>query len=186
MSLKKYNKISSSGTRRNSQVSAKADKEITEEYDCTHLKTYSAQIMLEFPAFPSPRTATTRMIGDEFVWERLFQTKGRGKAVEKAGDWFRDVKTKDYGKFLKNAETHECVIVDDPWEECSFGSEFRPTRSVNRLLDKETIKRVLEESKGLLKASDRLFEVGKSNPHPSLEWRDENIRKNHVHQTDGR
>ena len=42
------------------------------------------------------------------------------------------------------------------------------TRSVNRLLDDSTIERVLKESEGRLKRTDKPFETGKV--HPSIEW----------------
>ncbi|HIC27287.1 MAG TPA: hypothetical protein EYO81_03385 [Gammaproteobacteria bacterium] len=147
--------------------------EVREESDSHYNRAYTARIKTNSP-HPCPQNSITRMIDGEFVWEKLFQTKGRGKAVEQAGGWFRKVKQADYAKGLKNKETHECVTVDDRGKECRFGTEFNPTRSVNRLLDEDTKKRVLEESKGLLKLSDKPFEKGKSNAHPSLEWVDEN------------
>ena len=159
--------VRADGTPYSTQISAKADKVVTEDGDSTHLKTYAAHIKLDAP-LPAPRSATTRMIEDEFVWYRLFQTKGRGKAVEEAAEWFRNVKRKDYAKSLKGKATHECVVVDDPWNECSYGTEFTPTRSVNRLLDDSTIERVLKESEGKLKRTDKPFEKGKV--HPSIEW----------------
>jgi hypothetical protein len=72
------------------------------------------------------------------------------------------------GKILQGKEAHECVVIDDPWNECSYGSEFNPIRPLNRLLDEKTKKRVIEESKGNLRVSDRAFKKGQS--HPSLEW----------------
>lgn len=147
--------------------------EVKEESDSHYNRAYAVRIKTNSP-HPCPKNSTTRMIDGEFVWEKLFQTKGRGKAVEQAGEWFRKVKRADYAKGLKNKETHECVTVDDRWKECRFGTGFNPTRSVSRLLDEDTKKRVLEESKGFLKLSDRPFEKGKSNAHPSLEWVDEN------------
>ena len=150
------------------QISAKADRTITEDGDSTHLKTYAAHIRLDYPC-PSPKTATTRMIDDKFVWYRLFQTKGRGNAVVQAANWFTDLRFKGgIGKMLQGKETHECVVVDDPWNECSYGSEFNNVRPLNRLLDEETKKRVIEESKGNLKVSDKPFKKGQS--YPSLEW----------------
>ena len=65
-------------------------------------------------------------------------------------------------------ETHECVTVDDIGNECSYGSNFKPYISNNRLLDKETIERVVAESKGNLKIDDT--PVVKGRPHPSLQW----------------
>ena len=145
-------------------------QEVREESDSRLVRTYIARIKTNSPC-PCPQNSTTRMIDDEFVWEKLFEAKGRGKAVEKAGEWFRRVKQKDYAKELKNKKAYECVTVDDRWKECRFGTEFSPTRSVNRLLDEKTKKRVIEESKGLLKLSD---ENSNSNPRSSLDWVDEN------------
>ena len=49
-----------------------------------------------------------------------------------------------------------------------YGSNFKPYISNNRLLDKETIERVIEESKGNLKIDDT--PVVKGRAHPSLQW----------------
>ena len=156
------------GTPYSTQISAKADREVTEDGDCTKLKTYAIHIRLDYPC-SSPKTATTRMIDDNFVWYRLYQTKGRGNAVVQAANWFTDLRFKGgIGKILQGKEAYECVVVDDPWNECSYGSEFNPIRPVNRLLDEETKERVIEESKGNLKLADRLFQRGQS--YPSLEW----------------
>ena len=156
------------GTPYSTQISAKADTERQPEGDCTKLKTYAAHIILEYPC-PSPKTATTRMVGDKFVWERLYQIKGRGNAVVQAANWFTDLRFKGgIGKILQGKEAYECVVVDDPWNECSYGSEFNPIRPLNRLLDEETKKRVIEESKGNLKFADSPFQKGQS--YPSLEW----------------
>ncbi len=156
------------GVPYSTQISAKADRSVVEDGDSTHLKTYAAHIILDYPC-PSPKTATTRMIGDKFVWERLYQTKGRGNAVVQAAKWFVDLRQKgSVGKVLQGKEAHECVVVDDPWNECSYGSEFNSVRPLNRLLDEETKKRVIAESKGNLKISDKPFKKGQS--HPSLEW----------------
>jgi len=161
------------GTPYSTQICAKADTERQADGDSTILKTYAIQIRLDYPA-PSPKTATTRMIGDEFVWYRLYQTKGRGNAVVQASQWFLDLrydgarKKGSIGKVLQGKEAHECVVVDDPWNECSYGSEFNPIRPLNRFLDEETKKRVIEESKGNLKLADALFKKGQA--YPSLEW----------------
>ena len=91
-----------------------------------------------------------------------------------AAQWFLDLRSDgarkkgSVGKILQGKETHECVVVDDPWDECSYGSKFNPIRPLNRLLDEETKKRVIEESKGNLKPSDKPFKKGQA--HPSLEW----------------
>lgn len=160
--------VRADGVPYSTQISAKADKTVTEDGDSTHLKTYAAHIRLDYPC-PSPKTATTRMIGDKFVWERLYQTKGRGNTVVQASKWFYDLRLKGgIGKILQGKEVHECVVIDDPWNECSYGSEFNPVRPLNRLLDEATKKRVVAESKGNLKVSDKPFEKGES--HPSLEW----------------
>jgi hypothetical protein len=156
------------GTPYSTQICAKADTERQPDGDCTKLKTYAAHIRLDYPC-PSPKTATTRMIGDNFVWYRLFQIKGRGNAVVQAAKWFTDLRLKGgIGKILQGKEAHECVVVDDPWNECSYGSEFNPIRPLNRLLDEETKERVIEESKGNLKFADSTFQKGQS--YPSLEW----------------
>ena len=160
--------VRANGTPYGTQISAKADREVTEDGDSRHARTYAAHIMLEYPC-PSPKSATTRMVGDKFVWERLYQIKGRGNAVVQAANWFTDLRFKGgIGKILQGKETHECVVVDDPWNECSYGSEFNPIRPLNRLLDEETKKRVIEESKGNLRVSDQSFKKGES--YPSLEW----------------
>lgn len=148
-----------------------------EENGSRQLRTYAVHIKVDIP-YPCPKNATPRMIGDEFVWERLLQTKGRAEAVIQAGLWFANVKKKDYAKALKNKAAHECVIVDDKAKESKFGSDFKPSKSVNRLLDEETIARLLEESKGLLKICDRPYEKNKFNPYPSLDWVDESKRIN--------
>ncbi len=165
--------VRADGTPYSTQISAKADTERQADGDRTILKTYAIHIRLPYPV-PSPKTATTRMIGDNFVWYRLYQTKGRGNAVVKASRWFFDLrydgarKKGSIGKVLQGKEAHECVVVDDPWNECSYGSEFNPIRPLNRFLDEETKKRVIEESKGNLKLADSPFEKGQS--YPSLEW----------------
>jgi hypothetical protein len=165
--------VRANGLPYSTQICAKADTERQADGDCTKLKTYAIHIRLDYPT-PSPKTATTRMIGDEFVWYRLHQTKGRGNAVVEAAQWFLDLrcdgarKKGSIGKVLQGKEAYECVVVDDPWNECSYGSEFNPIRPVNRLLDEETKKRVIEESKGNLKLADSLFKKGQS--YPSLEW----------------
>ena len=150
---------------------------IHEEKGSRELKTYTVHIKVENPC-PSPRKATPRMIDNEFVWERLIQTKGRGEAVEQASEWFRDVKKRAFSKSLKNKATHECVTVDDKSEEAKFGSDFKPNKSMNRLLDKETITRLLVESKGYLKVCDKPYEKNKCNPHPSVDWVDEKNKVN--------
>jgi hypothetical protein len=65
--------------------------------------------------------------------------------------------------------THECVTVDDNWNECLYGSNFNPKYGCNRLLDEETIKRLIEDSKGNLKVADS--PVIKGQHYPSLEWK---------------
>ena len=132
------------------------------------VRTYSIRIKLDAP-HPSPKTATTRNIDGEFVWERLVTCKGRAEAVSIAGNWFQDLRRKGgIGHVLVGKEIHECVTVDDNWKECLYGSNFNSKHSCNRLLDKETIERVIEDSKVNLKTADSLFERGK--PYPSLEW----------------
>ena len=142
---------------------------INESNGSSVLRTYAVHVKVGSP-YPCPKNATPRMIGDEFVWERLIQSKGRAKAVEEATKWFR--KTKPNYKSVKDKAAHECVTVDDKAGESNFGSDFQPTKSVNRLLDKETITRLSEESKGLLKVCDRPFEVGQTVAHPSVDWVD--------------
>ena len=165
--------VRADGTPYSTQISAKADRDVTEDGDSRLSRTYAIHIRLDSP-YPSPRTATTRMVGDDFVWERLYECKGRGNAVFQASQWFLDLRYDgarrgdSIGKVLQGKEVHECVVVDDPWNECSYGSEFKPIRLLNRLLDEETKKRVIEESKGNLKFADSPFEKGQS--YPSLEW----------------
>jgi hypothetical protein len=137
------------------------------------LRTYSIQIRLDAP-YPSPKTATTRNIDGEFVWERLVTCKGRSAAVSIAGNWFQNLRGDGQrrggiGKIFIGKETHECVTVDDNWKECLYGSNFQPYSTNNRLLDKETIERVIEDSKGNLKIADSPFE--KTRKYPSLEWK---------------
>ena len=137
------------------------------------LRTYSIRIKLDAP-HPSPTIATTRIIDGEFVWERLVTCKGRGEAVSIAGNWFQNLRSKGMksdgasGKVLVGKETHQCVTVDDNWNECQYGSNFKPCISNNRLLDKKTIERVIEESKGNLKIADSPFVKGQA--YPALEW----------------
>ena len=144
---------------------------VTEGAAAGKVRTYSIRIKLDAP-HPSPKTATTRNIDGEFVWDRLVTCKGRSEAVSLAGNWFQDLRYKGekggVGKVLKGKETHECVTVDDNWNECLYGSNFDPFSSHNRLLDTETIERVIEDSKGNLKIADSPFEKRKS--YPSLEW----------------
>ena len=136
------------------------------------VRTYSIRIKLDAP-HPSPKTATTRNIDGEFVWERLVTCKGRSEAVSLAGNWFQGLRSDGarkggVGKVLAGKETHECVTVDDNWNECLYGSNFEPYGTHNRLLDKETIERVIEDSKGNLKIADSPFKKGRK--YPSLEW----------------
>jgi len=136
------------------------------------VRTYSIRIKLDAP-YPSPKTATTRNIDGEFVWERLVTCKGRSEAVSLAGNWFQGLRSDGVrkggvGKVLAGKETHECVTVDDNWNECLYGSNFEPYGTHNRLLDKETIERVIEDSKGNLKIADSPFKKGRK--YPSLEW----------------
>ena len=137
------------------------------------LRTYSIRIKMDAP-YPSPITATTRIIDGEFVWERLVACKGRSQAVYRAGKWFQSLRVggakseKSVARFLVGKDSHECLTVDDIGNECSYGSNFQPNISNNRLLDKETIERVIEESKGNLKIDDT--PVVKGRPHPSLQW----------------
>ena len=137
------------------------------------LRTYSIRIKLDTPR-PSPITATTRIIDGEFVWERLVTCKGRSQAVYRAGKWFQSLRVggakseKSVARFLVGKESHECLTVDDVGNECLYGSNFKPYISNNRLLDKETIERVIEESKGNLKIDDT--PVVKGQAHPSLKW----------------
>ena len=132
------------------------------------LRTYSIKIKLDAP-HPSPITATTRIIDGEFVWERLVTCKGRAAAVSIAGNWFQDLRRKGgVGKVLVGMGAHQRVTVDDVGNECLYGSNFKPYISNNRLLDKETIERVIEQSKGNLKINDTPVVKGKV--HPSLIW----------------
>ena len=137
------------------------------------LRTYSIRIKMDAP-YPSPITATTRIIDGEFVWERLVACKGRSQAVYRAGKWFQSLRVggakseKSVARFLVGKDSHECLTVDDIGNECSYGSNFKPYISNNRLLDKETIERVVAESKGNLKIDDT--PVVKGRPHPSLQW----------------
>jgi len=108
------------------------------------------------------------------VWERLVTCKGRSQAVYRAGKWFQSLRVggakskKSVARFLVGKESHECLTVDDVGNECLYGSNFKPYISNNRLLDKETIERVIEESKGNLKIDDT--PVVKGQAHPSLTW----------------
>jgi len=137
------------------------------------LRTYSIRIKLDAP-YPSPKTATTRIIDGEFVWERLVTCKGRSQAVFRAGKWFQSLRVeggknkKSVGRVLVGKESHQRLTVDDNGNECMYGSNFKPFSSNNRLLDKETIERVIEESKGNLKIVDKPMVKGQA--HPSLEW----------------
>ena len=145
---------------------------ITEGETAGKIRTYSIRIKLDAP-HPSPKTATTRNIDGDFVWERLVTCKGRSEAVSIAGNWFqclrRDGERRGgMGKIFVGKQTHECVTVDDNWKECLYGSNFEPYGSHNRLLDKTTIERVIEDSKGNLKIADSPFEKGQK--YPSLEW----------------
>ena len=137
------------------------------------VRTYSIRIKLDAP-HPSPKTATTRNIDGEFVWEKLVTCKGRSEAVSIAGRWFQHLRTDglrhegSVGKVLVGVEAHQCVTVDDNWKECLYGSNFNPKHSCNRLLDKETVERVIEDSKGNLKVADSPFVKGQA--YPALEW----------------
>ena len=137
------------------------------------LRTYSIKIRLDAP-YPSPKTATTRNIDGEFVWERLVTCKGRSQAVFRAGKWFQSLRVdgakskKSVGRVLVGKESHQCLTVDDNWNECGYGSNFKPYISNNRLLDKKTIERVIEESKGNLKIDDTPMVKGET--HASLRW----------------
>ena len=143
-----------------------------ESESANKIRTYSIRIKLDAP-YTAPKSATTRNIDGEFVWERLVTCKGRAEAVSIAGNWFQNLRSDGVrrggmGKIFIGKETHEFVTVDDNWKECVYGSNFQPYASHNRLLDKETIKRVIEESKGNLKNADSPFE--KTRKYPSLEW----------------
>ena len=144
---------------------------VTEGAAAGKVRTYAIRIKLDAP-YLSPKTATTRNIDGEFVWDRLVTCKGRSEAVALAGKWFQTLRSKGknggIGKILVGKETHECVTVDDNWNECLYGSNFEPYSSHNRLLDKKTIERVIEDSKGNLKVADSPYEEGHS--YPSLEW----------------
>ena len=137
------------------------------------LRTYSIRIKMDVP-HASPITATTRIIDGEFVWERLVTCKGRAQAVYLAGKWFQSLRfkgtrnEKSVSRFLVGKNSHECLTVDDVGNECLYGSNFKPYISNNRLLDKETIERVIEQSKGNLKINDTPVVKGKA--HPSLIW----------------
>ncbi len=137
------------------------------------VRTYSIRIKLDAP-HPSPKTATTRNIDGEFVWEKLVTCKGRSEAVSIAGRWFQHLRTDglrhegSVGKVLVGVEAHQCVTVDDNWKECLYGSNFNPKHNCNRMLDKETVERVIEDSKGNLKVADSPFVKGQA--YPALEW----------------
>ena len=100
--------------------------------------------------------------------------KGRSQAVYRAGKWFQSLRVggakseKSVARFLVGKESHECLTVDDVGNECLYGSNFKPYISNNRLLDKKTIERVIEQSKGNLKINDTPVVKGKA--HPSLIW----------------
>ena len=72
--------VRANGIPYGTQISAKADRDVTEDGGSRLSKTYAIHIRLDYPC-PSPKSATTRMVGDKFVWERLYQIKGRGNAV---------------------------------------------------------------------------------------------------------
>jgi len=137
------------------------------------VRTYSIRIKLDAP-YSSPKTATTRNIDGEFVWEKLVTCKGRSEAVSIAGRWFQHLRTDglrhegSVGKALVGVEAHQCVTVDDNWKECLYGSNFNPKHNCNRMLDKETVERVIEDSKGNLKVADSPFVKGQA--YPALEW----------------
>lgn len=144
-----------------------------EALSTNRVRTYSIQIRLDAP-YSSPKTATTRNIDGEFVWERLVTCNGRSEAVVIAAKWFQDLrynsqrKNGGVGKIFIGKETHNYVTVDDNWNECLYGSNFNPKNNCNRLLDKKTVDRVIEESKGNLKIADSPFVKGQG--YPSLEW----------------
>ena len=145
---------------------------ITEGAAAGKVRTYSIRIKLDAP-YSSPKSATTRNIDGEFVWERLVTCKGRAEAVSIAGNWFQGLRSDGerrggMGKIFAGKQTHECVTVDDNWNECLYGSNFEPYNSSNRLLDKGTIERVIEDSKANLKIADSPLNEGRK--YPSLEW----------------
>ena len=149
---------------------------LTEGAGAGKVGTYCIRIKLDAP-YSSPKSATTRNVDGEFVWDRLVTCKGRAEAVSQAGKWFQSLRCNgqkhsgSVGKVLVGKEVHQCVTVDDNWNECVYGSNFEPNASSNRLLDKETIERVIEESKGNLKIADSLLIKGqKLQAYPSLEW----------------
>lgn len=150
------------------------------EGQSARVRTYSIRIRLEYP-HPSPKSATIRSIDGEFVWEKLVTCKGRGEAVSQAGQWFQTLRNDGerrggIGKILIGKKTHELVTVDDNWNECQYGSNFSPNSSMNRLLDKKTIDRVIEESKRNLKIADSPLKDGRT--YPSLEWVNPNLKIN--------
>ena len=104
------------------------------------------------------------------VFQRTLSVRyhARQAAVLDAGQWCDGERRGGVGKIFAGKQTHECVTVDDNWKECLYGSNFEPYGSHNRLLDKETIERVIEDSKGNLKIADSPFEKGRK--YPSLEW----------------
>lgn len=160
----------------------KADFDPSEYNGSGQQRTYIARIKVDIPS-PTPKTATARMVDGEFVWERSFKAKGRAAAVRFAGDWFNEVKRKDYAKHLKGKLAHDCVTVDDSFNEVRFGSSFNPDKPLHRLLDKETIQRLLEQSEGLLKVNQIDPNLTERNgtrvkAQPSVAWVDESMRIN--------
>jgi hypothetical protein len=105
---------------------------------------------------------------DGFVWTRFFSAKSRVEAVQKASNWFFSLKSSKYSKSKLSHVTVKDLTVDDPQKEVFFYKKFRCFDANNKLLEDETIERLLEESRGKLRISqlDRKKFAVKS----SVEW----------------
>ncbi|MBT89543.1 MAG: hypothetical protein CMN79_03520 [Spirochaetales bacterium] len=105
---------------------------------------------------------------DGFVWTRLFTAKSRGEAVQRASNWFFSLKCSKHAKANIPHVTVKDLTVDDPRNEVFFYKRFRCFDANSKLLEDETIERLLKESRGKLRKSK--LDRKKFACRSSVEW----------------
>ena len=104
-----------------------------------------------------------------FVWTKIINCKKRSEATKKATAWFFGLKSSSPAARALIAHTSvKDLTIDDPYNEVFFYKKFRCFDANNKLLPKEKIEQLIEESKGKLRKATREKKVYSAKS--SVEW----------------
>jgi len=143
-------------------------------HDKSKNRAYEAFIALPYVATP-PRTqgkdkiknmVELKLIDDEFYWLRRIEAPNRAEAAKKAGVWFFVTKRRE--RVTVPLRIEKSLTVTDPYNEVVYKDKLKCCSWNYRLLEEETIERLVSESNGRLRKTTRKKSVGRISP--SVEW----------------